>query len=335
MHAPRPAGRRSRAALRHIEEGESVRTVIIALAANVIIAIAKLAAGLISRSSAMIAESAHSFADSLNEVLLGIALRRARQPADVDHPFGHGREQFLWAFMAAIGSFLIGGCVSIALAIRTLEKGSEMQRPLIAWIVLAVSFVADGISWLQSLRQARRQAAEYKRSVWDYLRRASDPTVRAVVVEDSAALVGILIAAGGLLAAEITKSSTPDGVASLLIGILLAVTAIGLGRPLADFLVGRSVPIEQVEQLHTILASSPAVEEVVALQAVYVGPEEVVVAAKIHPSKSMQTEALTRAMDELDLKLRNAFPIVADVFLDLTTFRRGTLPPADGVETKS
>jgi cation diffusion facilitator family transporter len=318
---PKPNALRSRAAKDHQERGESVRTIIIALAANLIIAIAKLIAGLMSHSTAMLAEAAHSLADSLNEVLLGISLRRAKQPAHQDHPLGHGREQFLWAFMAAIGSFLIGGCFSIGMAIRSLEKGTRMEKASIAWIVLAVSFIADGISLIQSVRHARRQAGEFRLPFWQYLRRASDPTVRAVVVEDSAALIGIVIAAIGLLASEMTKSSTPDGIASLLIGILLAITAVGLARPLADFLVGRSVHRDDLEKLHAILVGSPAVDGVVSLQAVYTGPEEVVVAAKIRPRTSMSTTELAAAMDELDRQLRAESSLVADVYLDLTTRR--------------
>jgi cation diffusion facilitator family transporter len=315
---PKPNAPRSRAAKDHQERGESVRTIAVALIANLIIAIAKLVAGLVSHSTAMLAEAAHSFADSLNEVLLGISVRRARQPAHQDHPLGHGREQFLWAFMAAIGSFLIGGCFSIAMAIRSLEHVAPMEKATVAWIVLAVSFIADGISLLQSIRHARRQARDFALSFWEYLRRASDPTVRAVVVEDSAALIGIVIAAVGLLMSEITKSSKPDGIASLLIGILLAITAVGLARPLADFLVGRSVHRDNLEKLHAILVASPAVDGVVSLQAVYTGPEEIVVAAKIRPRTSMPTEELARAMDELDRRLRAESSLVADVYLDLT-----------------
>src|SRR5881394_3451549 len=138
--------RRSATALRRTEEREGTRTVIVALLANIVIAVAKLIGGLVSGSSGMLAEAAHSAADSVNEVFLAVGLHRARQPADANHPFGHGRERFLWAF------------------------------------------VADGVSWLQSLRQARRQAKDYGTTVWRYLVRASDPVVRAVLVEDSAAL---------------------------------------------------------------------------------------------------------------------------------------------------
>ncbi|MCU1350307.1 MAG: cation diffusion facilitator family transporter, partial [Acidobacteria bacterium] len=291
--------RRSPTALRRAAEGESVRTIVIALAANVVIAVAKLVAGLVSGSTGMLAEAAHSAADSINEVLLAVSLRRDRKPADEAHPLGHGRERFLWAFMAAIASFLIGGCFSIAMAVHELATRHPVKGLLAAWIVLAISFVADGTSWLQSLRQARRQAAEYDVGLWRYIRRSSDPVVRAIVVEDGAALAGLALAAGGLLLSQLTGSNLPDSVASLLIGILLAITAFGLARPLADFLVGRSMPLDQVERLYEIFRDVEAIEQVQSLRALYMGPEEVIVMAKIHPSPAVSSQELARAMDEL------------------------------------
>jgi cation diffusion facilitator family transporter len=316
-----PPQRRSATALRRAAQGESSRTVVIALLANVFIAVAKLVAGVVSGSTAMLAEAAHSAADSINEVLLAVSLRRDRIPPDDVHPIGHGRERFLWAFMAAIASFLIGGCLSIAIAVHELGERHPLSGALVAWIVLAVSFAADGTSWLQSMRQARRQAGEYGLPVWQYIRRASDPVVRAIVFEDSAALVGLGLAASGLLASEVAGTNVPDSVASLLIGVLLAVTAFGLARPLADFLIGRSLAGDQLAKLQAIVKDDPAIHEIVQLRALYVGPEEVVVLAKIHPSAHLGIEELAKAMDDLDGTIRSAFPLVADVFIDVTTHR--------------
>ena len=313
--------RRSATALRRAAEGESLRTIVIAFLANIVIGIAKLLAGLASGSTAMLAEAAHSAADSVNEVFLAVGLYRDRQPADATRPFGHGRERFLWAFMAAIASFLIGGCLSIAIAIAELKARHPVSGGLAAWIVLAVSFVADGTSWLQSLRQARRQAKDYGLTVWRYLLRASDPVVRAVIVEDSAALIGLCLAASGLLLTRILNTSVPDSLASLLIGVLLAVTAFGLARPFADFLVGRSIPAPQFEKLHAIVKEDSAIEKVLLLKTVYSGPEEVIVLAKVRPSASMNIEQLSRAMDDLDHRIRTTLPFVADVFIDVTAFR--------------
>src|SRR5436190_5762016 len=170
----RPPHRRSRAALRRIGKSDSARTILIALTANVVIAIAKLISGLISGSTALLAESAHSLADASNEVFLGISLRRAARPADDLHPLGHGRERFLWAFLAAIASFLIGGCFSVAMAIRQLTRGEMTGSTTAAWIVLAVAFAGDGASLIQSLRQAKSDAAERGRRLWFHLRYSSD-----------------------------------------------------------------------------------------------------------------------------------------------------------------
>jgi cation diffusion facilitator family transporter len=294
---------------------------VIALLANVAIGIAKLMGGLVSGSSGMLAEAAHSAADSVNEIFLAVGLHRDRQPADAAHPDGHGRERFLWAFMAAIASFLIGGCLSIALAIAGLKTRHPIPVGLTAWIILAVSFTADGASWLQSMRQARRQAKEYQLSVWRYILRASDPVVRAVVFEDSAALIGLCVAAIGLILSKIRGSSVPDSLASLVIGLLLSVTAFGLARPFADFLVGRSLPPLQFEKLHAIVKEDAAIEQILSLRALYSGPEEVLVLAKAHPAANMDIEQLARAMDELDHKIRLALPFVADVFIDVTRRR--------------
>jgi len=315
----RPPHRRSRAALQKIESRESTRTILIALAANIVIAIAKLISGLISGSTALLAESAHSLADALNEVFLGISLHRAARPADDLHPLGHGRERFLWAFLATIASFLIGGCFSVAIAIRQLTRGEMMRSVTAAWIVLAVAFLADGASLIQSMRQAQKDARERGRSIWFHLLRSSDPIVRSIVVEDSAALIGVVIAAMGLLLSHQLRSGRPDAIASLLIGLLMTVTAFALGRPLADFLVGKSLPPQLLDQIHSVIESDKAVEELLSLQAVYTGPEEVIVAAKIRPSSRLTANELSRAMDNLDSVLRKESPFVADVYIDVTS----------------
>jgi cation diffusion facilitator family transporter len=322
----RPTNRRSRAALKRIERNESWRTIIIALVANVVIAIAKLISGLMSGSTALLAESAHSLADASNEVLLGISLRRATAPADDLHPLGHGRERFLWAFLAAIASFLIGGCFSVGMAIRQLLHSEPLGNPTAAWIVLGVAFIGDGISLVQSLRQARSEAKERGWNVWFHLFRSSDPTVRAIVVEDSAALMGLVLAAIGLLLSHYLGSDRPDAFASLLIGLLMGATAFGLGRPLADFLVGKSLPPDLLDEIRAVIDRDDAVEEILSMQAVYIGPEEVIVSAKIRPSPALTVEQLGRAMDDLDHALRETSPYVADVFIDVTAHHASELP---------
>lgn len=334
-HGPEIPQRRSRAARERLGRDGNLRTIVVALVANLFVAVAKLVAGVLSHSTALLAEAAHSLADTTNEIFLGLSLRRAQRQADALHPIGHGRERFLWALMAAIASFLIGGCVSVVLALYTMQTPPEAGGALIAWIVLAVSFVAESVSWMQSYRQAREDAERRGRGVWRHLLRSSDPIVRAIIVEDSAALIGLVLAAAGLLIRELTGSSMPDTIASLLIGLLLGVTAFGLARPLADFLIGRSLPLELLEPLRAIVESSPAVERLLLLQSIYTGPEEVVVMARILPANSFSTAELTLALEALDRAIREASPFVADVYFDMRsnagvvrTGETGASPPS-------
>jgi cation diffusion facilitator family transporter len=317
--------RHSVAALRAGESRRNERSIAVALLANLIVAAAKLAAGLTTGSAALLAEAAHSAADSVNELLLGLSLRRGRRPADALHPLGHGGARFLWAFFAAISSFLIGGCVSIALAVRELLAGVAVERYLIGWVVLAVAFAADGISLIQSLAQTRREAAQWGQSTSSFLRQTSDPTLRAIVVEDAAALIGLAIAAGGLLLHQFAGLANADAIAALLIGLLLAATAFGLARPLADLLIGRSMLPARLEKVYAILEESSSIDEVLSVQAVYGAPQEVIVAAKVHPAPGRTADELASALDGIDRALRQELPEVAEVFIDLTSHRRG--PP--------
>jgi cation diffusion facilitator family transporter len=325
---PRPSGRfgslaprHSRAALRAAANREGQRNIVIALVANVAVAGAKLAAGLITGSSALLAEAAHSAADSTNEVLLGLSMRSAKRPPDANHPFGYGGTRFLGAFLAAIFSFLIGGCVSIALAIRELQTQSGVDEFLVAWIVLAIAFAADGASLLASLATTRREAARWDVSVVTFLRTTSDPTLRALVVEDSAALIGVVLAATGLFLHQAVGWTNADAISALLIGLLLAVTAVGLANPLADLLIGRSMPPARLQIAREIIAASPSIDAVLSVFGVQTGPQEVVVAAKVRPLSGQTSEQLAHAFDEIDAALRERLPEVAEVYLDPTSYR--------------
>jgi cation diffusion facilitator family transporter len=314
--------RHSAASLRAGRSRGNRISLIVAFAANVVVAAAKLAAGLITGSAALLAEAAHSVADSNNEVLLAISFRRARRPPDAEHPFGYGGLRFVWAFLAAIASFLIGGCLSVGLAINDLVHGSSVGDYAVAWVVLGVAFLADGSSLIQTLRRAREEAALWHLPTLRFLRHTSEPTLRAIAVEDSAAVMGVGLAAAGLLVHELGGPASSDAIASLLIGILLGITGIGLARPLADLLIGRSMSPARLELARRTLASSPAVDEVRQLYAVYVAPQEVVLAAKVHPSGDLSVDELAREMDQLDARLRGELPEVGEVFIDVTQHSR-------------
>ena len=318
---PRRGARRSAATLRASRNPGNARSIAFAFAANVIEAAAKLAAGLVTGSAALLAEAAHSGADSANEVLLGASLRYARRPADEQHPFGYGRTRFLGAFLAALSSFLVGGCLSVGLAIHDLSSGADLDHLAVAWIVLAVAGVADGISLAQTMRQARREAALWNRPTIGYLRETSDPTLRALAVEDSAALVGVAIAAVGLAVHQLGGPASSDAIASLVIGILLSATAVGLARPLADLLIGKSLAPARLRLAHAILVASPAIDEILDLYGVHDGPQEVIIAAKAHPTAGQTVTELAAALDDVDQRLRRELPEVGEVFIDVTAHR--------------
>ena len=221
------------------DQPESVGTVLVALAANAGIAVAKGVAAAVSGSAAMAAETAHSVADTANEVILLVALRRSDRPPDRDHPFGYGPERFFWSFVAAVSIFVSGAVFAAIEGIDALLGPAEEAAGLvISSVVLALAFVLEGISWVRATRQVRHDAREHDQSVRELLRSTDDPTVKTVFYEDSAALVGVVLAFAGIWLHHLTGSSVPDAIASLLIAALLAVVAFLLARTNKNLLVG-------------------------------------------------------------------------------------------------
>src|SRR5215831_19069247 len=221
-----------------VSQSESLTTVLVALAANTLIAAAKSAAAAVTGSASLVAEAAHSWADTGNEIFLLIADRRSRRPPDSAHPLGHGREAYVWSLFAAIGVFVAGSAVSVTHGVQELLHPEPASHFLIGYLVLAVSFVLEGISFLQSVRQARSEAESLQRDLIEHVLATSDPTLRGVFGEDSAALIGLVIAAAGLAAHELTGSSVPDAVGSILVGVLLGLVAVVLINRNRRFLVG-------------------------------------------------------------------------------------------------
>src|SRR4249920_3218693 len=217
---------------------ESLTTVLVAFGANLLIAVAKSAAAVVTGSASILAEAAHSWADAGNEVFLLIANRRSRRPPDPAHPFGHGREAYVWSLFAALGLFVAGAAVSITHGVQELIKPEPASNFVVGYVVLGISFVFESISFLQSIRQARSEAVSLHRDLIEHILATSDPTLRAVFAEDSAALVGLAIATAGLGLHELTGSPVPDAIGSILVGLLLAVVAMILVNRDRRYLVG-------------------------------------------------------------------------------------------------
>jgi cation diffusion facilitator family transporter len=264
-------------------EDASVRTVVVAVAANLLVAVAKGVAAALPGSAAMLAETTHSIADTANEVLLYVGLRHGARPADDRHPLGHGQARYFWSLLAAVGIFVIGGLLAIADGIQSLRHPEPLSHVPVGVAVLLVSAGLEGLSWRTAHRQLRSEASARNLDLGRYMAVSSDPTPTTVFLEDSAALVGLALALVALVLHLVTGSAVWDGAASLLIGLLLIAVAFVLMRRNVSLLIDEAAPAEIRERLREGVAAEPWVAEVVELTAVYVGPRQLMVLAHVVP----------------------------------------------------
>jgi cation diffusion facilitator family transporter len=297
---------------------DSTGTVLLAGAANLAIAVAKAVAGLVSGSTALLAEAAHSVADTLNQVFLLTALRRSRKPADARHPFGYGMECYFWSLLAAVGIFVLGAGFSIAEGIRAVLRPEPIAALVVAYSVLVVSFVFESISWLRAVRQVRREARDRGIPTLEHLKQA-EPAVKTVAFEDSAALIGLLIAAAGVTLSALTGEEFWDGAASIAIGVLLIGVAFTLGRDNKSMLIGEALPQETQREIRDLIAASPGIDTVVELLSLRLAPEEVLVVVRVDLDDSETTGAAVEQLAEkIDAEVRRQHPGIRHLFLDPT-----------------
>jgi cation diffusion facilitator family transporter len=328
--APEAAGRRAaarqvspRSQTRERESGESRKTVLLALAANALIALVKLVGGLLSGSTALLAEAAHSIADTVNQTFLLASLRLARRDADERQPFGHGRERFLWTFVAALGMFMAGAVFALGYGGMQLVKGGEQVGGFgIAWATLVIAALAEGVSWLRALRQTRAGAREAGLPLWRFVRESRDPSVKMVLIEDSAALTGVLIAALGIGADQLTGATIFDPAASMLIGVMLVAVALWLARDTAGLLVGAAARPAEREAILKVLEGHPGVVQVTELLTMVLGPNALLVAARVDLDDRLDGAAIEDLAGELEDAIRAAVPDVTEVFIDATEAHR-------------
>ncbi|MGX6603749.1 cation diffusion facilitator family transporter [Micromonosporaceae bacterium Da 78-11] len=313
-------------------ENESVGTVVVAGLANVFIAVAKLVAGMVSGSAAMLSEAAHSLADTVTEIFLFVAVRRGNKPADEEHPFGYGKESFVWAFIAALFTFVGGAGFSIYHGVTTIISGEHSGQYLWSYVVLAVSFVAEGVSFLRAKRQVAGESRRWGISPARFLRLTPDTTVKAVYFEDSAALIGLILAALGVALAQLTGSELWDGLASIAIGLLLLVVAAILAHSNVTLLVGRAVPRRMHNQIAEDLNGIPVVVAVPTLLTMQLGPGDILVAAKVDFDDDVSGGEIEEASDEAERRLRARYPGIRYVFLDPTRGTAGRNHVDGGVE---
>jgi cation diffusion facilitator family transporter len=303
-------------------EDESAATVLVAGVANLLIAVAKLVAGLASGSSAMLSEAAHSIGDTMNQGFLMAALRKSHKPPDRLHPFGYGMERYFWSLLAAVGIFVLGAGFSAYQGIQALlSPGGPEGSPTWSFVVLGLAFVFEGTSFGKGLVQLRSNAADAGTGPRRYLRGEADPALRAVIWEDGAALLGLLLAAGGLGLDTVTGGRTFDGVASLAIAVLLVGVAYGLGRANQQYLIGKAASPELQADIADLIRHTDGVDSVLELMTMRLSPEEVLVAARVDLADHLTPEQIERAADEVDDLIQERFPEVRHLFLDPTPDR--------------
>ncbi|MGG7464042.1 cation diffusion facilitator family transporter [Plantibacter sp. YIM 135347] len=249
-------------------------TVVIAFAANILVAIAKTIAAVLTGSASMVAESAHSWADAGNEVFLLIAERRSARRRDAAHPRGYGKEAYVWSMFAAFGLFSAGAAVSITHGVQELFAPEPADNYGIAYIVLAVSAVLEGVSFTQAYRQVRSSAQKRGQGTLHHVVSTSNTTLRAVFAEDAAALIGLALAFGGVLAHQLTGSPIYDAIGSILVGVLLGIVAIILIDRNRRFLVGEAGPSAFREEALRRLIADEHVDRVTYLHLEFVGPDQ-------------------------------------------------------------
>ncbi|MEV6956489.1 cation diffusion facilitator family transporter [Streptomyces sp. NPDC051183] len=308
---------------------ESLGTVLVAVVTNLGIAAAKAVGGVVSGSSAMLSEAAHSVADTVTEVMLLASLKRSTKPADEAHPLGYGPERYIWALLASIATFVGGAVFAVYDGIHTLVHGEEPGDPTLSYAVLGLAFLLEGYSLLVAWRQVKGEAARMAAPVGLYVKHTPDTAVKAVLLENAAALIGLALAAGGLLGAQLTGSGAYDGVASLLIGLLLVWVAWELGRSNARYLVGRPLPAAMRAEVREELLSVLHIEGVLELTTLVQGPAEVLVAAKVDFHDLASARQVEAACEDAEAQLRERFPAIRRVYLDPTPTPLPPPPPPD------
>jgi cation diffusion facilitator family transporter len=287
-------------------------TILVALGANLLIAVAKAVGGLVASSPALLSEAAHSVADSINELFLLAALRRSRRPADRRHPFGYGKERYFWSLLAAVGIFVLGAGFSFYQGIEALTvppAGESTGGYVAGLIVLFLALLAEGASLVRALWQVRKQPGGGL---------GKDPALRTVVAEDSTAVVGVLVAVTGMILHMVTHQVAYEAAASLTIGLLLVYVAYRLGSDARAQLIGEAVDPELDRGIRELLASQPEIDRVAALLTMRLGLDSTLVAARIDLMPGLDSEHVELVSERIKRNIRKTWPDADQVFLDVT-----------------
>jgi cation diffusion facilitator family transporter len=307
-------------------ESESPIAIWGAMAANVLIAATKFVAASFTGSSAMLSEGIHSVVDTGNQVLLLLGLRRSRKPADESHPFGHGKELYFWSLIVAVALFGIGGGMSIYEGLNHLRHPHPLEDPRWGYGVLAACFLFEGVSWIVAFRALREKVS--RQGFWRSVHRSKDPSVITVLFEDSAALVGLVIAFAGLFLSHRFRNPALDGIASIAIGLLLAVVALFLAYESKGLLVGESAQPEVVQSIRELASAVPAVDRVRHLLTMHLGPENVLLNLEVDLKPGLSAAEAAETLHRLERDIRERHPEVHRIFVEVSALREPPTSPA-------
>jgi cation diffusion facilitator family transporter len=308
--------------------GEQHRTkfvVIIALLANLAIAASKLIAALITGSSAMLAETAHTFADTGNQLTLLLGLRLAQRPPDPQHPFGYGKERYFWPFMASISMFIIGGSFSVFRGIERILSPHELQDIRLNYVVLGVSAIFDGTSFSLAFMSLRQQLL--KLGLWKAIRVTKDPILFSVFFEDSAGLLGLALAFIGLFLYQLTGIVIFDSLASVFIGLLLGAVALLLGYESRSLLLGEAASPETRQKIVDAVRRVPEVVDVAELLTMHMAPDDILVNMDLNLKGGLTTAHVEETIDRIEDEIRKTVPQARRIFIECETLRRARQTP--------
>ncbi len=294
--------------------GSSPKAIYAAIAGNFAVAVTKFVAAFFTGSSAMMAEGIHSLVDTGNGGLLLLGLHKSRKPADEMHPFGHGKELYFWTFVVAILIFAIGGGISIYEGVAHLRHPEPVEDRIWAYGVLIAAMFFEGYAWSVAYRAfgAERRG----RPLFTAVRASKDPTTFTVLFEDSAAMLGLVVAFVGILLGQLTGSAFFDGIASILIGVILATVAVFLAYESKGLLLGEGADPRTLARIREIAAADPAVREVVRPLTMHFGPQEVLLALELRFRQGLSASEVATAVERLDRTLREQLPQIRHIFIE-------------------
>ena len=292
----------------------SPKAIVAALGANLGIAVSKFVAFAFTGSSSMLAEGVHSVVDSGNQVLLLIGGKRSRRDADTEHPFGHGADRFFYAFVVALVLFSLGSLFALYEGVDKVRHPHKLDSPVVAFVVLGVAILLEGYSFRTAVHESNPLRGS---SSWvSFIRHTKNPELPVVLLEDSGALVGLVLAMSGVILSEVTGNPRWDGVGTLGIGTLLGVIAVILAFKMKSLLIGEGASPVQVSQISAALLDDPMLRRVIHIKTLYLGPDEMLVAAKLAVDPAATLADVARRIDAAEARVRTVLPVAKVIYLE-------------------